>query len=203
MAASTTGSTACCGMEPWPPRPYTVTLMLSAADMNGPEHVATVPAMPGSRCWASATSGTGMRLNRPSSTMLLGAVAGLLGGLEQRDQGPVPLAAVVGHELGHADHAGHVHVVPAGVVDRHLVAAGVLDGDGARVRRAGVLPQRQRVQLAAEQHGGPAAVGQDARHPGAADALLDREAVAPQLLGDAPGGRCSWWDSSGCWCRSW
>ena len=69
MAASTTGSTVFCGAAPWPPRPYTVTLMLSAADMNGPGHVATVPAMPGSRCCASATSGTGMRVNRPSSTI--------------------------------------------------------------------------------------------------------------------------------------
>ncbi len=69
MAASTTGSTVFCGVEPCPPRPYTVTLRLSAADMNGPGRVRTVPAIPGSRCWASATSGTGMRLNSPSSTM--------------------------------------------------------------------------------------------------------------------------------------
>ena len=69
MAASTTGSMACCGMAPWPPFPYTVTLMLSSVAMNGPDRVLTVPAMPGSRCWAKATSGRGMRLNRPSSTM--------------------------------------------------------------------------------------------------------------------------------------
>ena len=69
MAASTTGSTVFCGAAPWPPRPYTVILMLSAAAMNGPERVRTVPAMPDSRCWASATSGTGRRLNRPSSTI--------------------------------------------------------------------------------------------------------------------------------------
>jgi len=69
MAAITTGSMEFCGRAPWEPRPYTVTLMLSSVAMNGPERVATVPAMPGSRCWARATSGAGMRLSRPSSTM--------------------------------------------------------------------------------------------------------------------------------------
>jgi len=43
--------------------------MPSSADMNGPGQVPTVPAMPGSRCWDSATSGTGMRVNRPSATI--------------------------------------------------------------------------------------------------------------------------------------
>ncbi len=74
------------------------------------------------------------------------------------------------------------------MIDRHLVTAGVGDGDGARVRRAGLLPHRQGVQLAAEQDGGPAAVGQDAHHPGAADAAGDREPVAGQLLGHPLGG---------------
>ena len=69
MAASTTGSMVCCGMAPWPPFPYTVTLMLSSVAMKGLERVLTVPAMPGSTCWVRATSGAGMRLNRPSSTM--------------------------------------------------------------------------------------------------------------------------------------
>jgi hypothetical protein len=50
MAASTTGSTVFCGMEPWPPRPYTVTLMLSAADKKGPERVPAVPATPRRTC---------------------------------------------------------------------------------------------------------------------------------------------------------
>lgn len=69
MAASTTGSMPFCGRAPWLPRPYTVTLMLSSADMNGPAHVPAVPAMPGSRCWASATSGAGMRLSRQAMCM--------------------------------------------------------------------------------------------------------------------------------------
>ena len=60
----------------------------------------------------------------------LGAVTGLLGGLEQRDQGPVPQLRVIGHELGHAGHAGHVHVVAAGMGHRHLVAVSIPGGDG-------------------------------------------------------------------------
>jgi len=94
----------------------------------------------------------------------------------------------VGYELGHPGHAGHVHVVAAGVIDGHLVASGVPDGDGAGVGRAGVLPQRQRVEFAAQQDGRPGAVGQHAGHSGAADAGLDRQAIALQPLGDAPGG---------------
>src|SRR6185437_12162159 len=49
--------------------PYTVIFMLSAADRNGPGRVPTVPATPGRTCWASATSGAGMRSSRPSPTM--------------------------------------------------------------------------------------------------------------------------------------
>lgn len=37
IAASTTGSTAACGIEPCAPRPYTVMLMLSAADRTAPD----------------------------------------------------------------------------------------------------------------------------------------------------------------------
>ena len=74
------------------------------------------------------------------------------------------------------------------MIDGHLMTAGVLDGDGAGVGRAGVLPQRQRVEFAAQQDGRPGAVGQHADHSGAADAGLDRQAITPQPLGDAPGG---------------
>lgn len=56
MAASTTGSTVVCGIDPWPPRPYTVTRMLSAVAMKGPDRVTIWPAGNGSTCWARATS---------------------------------------------------------------------------------------------------------------------------------------------------
>lgn len=44
IAANTTGSTVACGMEPCPPRPWTVIRMLSAADSTGPEWVPTTLA---------------------------------------------------------------------------------------------------------------------------------------------------------------
>ena len=59
IAASTTGSTAACGIEPCAPRPCTVIRMLSAADSTGPARVPTCPAGNGSTCWASATSTSG------------------------------------------------------------------------------------------------------------------------------------------------
>ena len=93
MAASTTGSMEFCGMAPWPPRPYTVTLMLSSVAMNGPGRVATVPALPGSRCWASATSGTGMRLSRPSSTMPCAPSPVSSAGWNSGEQRPAPPVA--------------------------------------------------------------------------------------------------------------
>src|ERR1035437_3713791 len=178
--------------------------------MNGPDRVRTVPAMPGSRCWASATSGTGMRLNRPSSTMSWAPSPVSSAGWNSGMRVPFPLSrwpalsvglpvlaalwragregGVAGHERGHPGHGGHVQVVAAGVIDRHLVAAGVGSCGGAREGRAGGLAQRQRVEFATEQDGGAAAVGQDAHHARAADAGLDREAVLPEFVGDPLGG---------------
>lgn len=50
IAASTTGSTEDCGIEPCAPRPCTVMRMLSAAARNGPAWVPTMPAGRGSTC---------------------------------------------------------------------------------------------------------------------------------------------------------
>jgi hypothetical protein len=81
-----------------------------------------------------------------------------------------------------------MHVVAAGMVHRHLVAVGICDGHRARKVRPGVFLDGQCVQFGPEQHGGPAAIGQDAHHAGAADAGLDGEAVVLQSSGDTPGG---------------
>jgi hypothetical protein len=118
----------------------------------------------------------------------LGAVAGLLGRLEEREQGSGPLATVIGHELGHAEQAGHVHVVATGMGHRHLVACGIQAGRSARVVRAGIFPDGQCVQFSSEQYGGSAAIGQDAHHSRTADASVDREAIFLQFPGDALGG---------------
>jgi hypothetical protein len=50
VAASTTGSTAACGIDPCAPRPCTVIRMLSAADSTGPGRVPTRPAGNGITC---------------------------------------------------------------------------------------------------------------------------------------------------------
>ena len=81
-----------------------------------------------------------------------------------------------------------MHVVATGMGHRHLVAGGVLAGCGARVVRAGILPDGQGVQFGPEQDGGPAAIGQDAHHSGTADASVDREVIFLQFPGDTPGG---------------
>ena len=78
-----------------------------------------------------------------------------------------------------------MHVVAAGVVHRHLVTVGRSGGRGARVVHAGVFPDGQCVQFGAQQHGGPAAIGQDAGHSGAADASASfacRLKVTPGLF---------------------
>src|SRR2546430_8984619 len=93
MAASTTGSMVFCGMEPWPPRPYTVILMLSAADKKGPERVPAVPATPEDML-GQGNVRRGDAREQAVVDHSLGAVAGLLGGLEQREQGAIPLAGV-------------------------------------------------------------------------------------------------------------
>ena len=69
----------------------------------------------------------------------LGAVTSLLGGLEQRDHRPGPLARVISQQLGRTEQAGQVHVVAAGVGDGHCAAVRPRGGDGARVVHAGVL----------------------------------------------------------------
>ena len=49
-AASTTGSTVVCGIDACPPRPYSVTLMLSADANAGPAVAARCPAGSGVTC---------------------------------------------------------------------------------------------------------------------------------------------------------
>ncbi|GAA3336403.1 hypothetical protein GCM10020358_08440 [Amorphoplanes nipponensis] len=68
-AASTTGSTPRCGIAPCEPWPNTVILMLSPADRTGPGRQPRTPASWVSTCWAKATSGRGIRLVSPSSSM--------------------------------------------------------------------------------------------------------------------------------------
>lgn len=54
MAASTTGSSVACGMDPCPPRPNSVMRKLSAADRADPSRTPTYPAGYGRTCCAGA-----------------------------------------------------------------------------------------------------------------------------------------------------
>jgi hypothetical protein len=69
-----------------------------------------------------------------------------------------------------------------------MPGSGVPAGRGARVVRARILPDGQCVQFGPEQYGGPAAIGQDARHSRTADASVDREVIFLQFPGDTLGG---------------
>ena len=131
--------------------------------------------------------GNGNALEQAVVDHSLRPVAGFLGRLEGRQQGPAPLVTVIGHELDHAEQAGHVHVMAAGVGYRDLMTLGVLRGGGAGVVRAGVLLDRQRVQFGRKQHRGPGATGKDAHDSRPADARSDRAAILVQLPGDALG----------------
>src|SRR3954464_12371141 len=119
IAASTTGSTDACGMEPCAPRPCTVIRMLSAADSVEPGRVPTTPAGIGSTCWPNATSTAPTTSASRSSSLVRapsapdpapqpvlehrpGTVAELLGGLEQGDHPALPVVRGAGQEGGGA-----------------------------------------------------------------------------------------------------
>ena len=66
-AAITIGSIVACGREPWPPRPWRVTVRPSLAAIWVPERTPIRPAGMGVRCWPSTMSGRGKRSSTPSA----------------------------------------------------------------------------------------------------------------------------------------
>ena len=115
--------------------------------------------------------GGGGKLHVEATTAIEPAVA--LGGLEDGQHGPVPGVAGVGEERGRAREPGDVHVVPAGVHDRDLVAVGVGRRRRAGIRQAGRLADRQRVHVGAQHHRGTVTVAQHADDAGAPHARGD------------------------------
>ena len=89
-AAITTGSTVVSGMDPWPPRPWSVIRTVSVAAYAGPACSPTKPAGSGVTCWPRTTSGLGKRVPQAVVDHRLGAHAQLLGRLEDRHQGARP-----------------------------------------------------------------------------------------------------------------
>jgi hypothetical protein len=114
-------------------------------------------------------------------------VAGLLGGLEQRDQRAGPVLPAPGEQVRRAGQAGHVHIVTAGVHHRHLGAVGVGAGLLARVGQPGRLAHRERVHVGAQEHDRAVAVGEHADDAGAAHRLVHLVAGPPEVLGDQTG----------------
>ena len=79
-----------------------------------------------------------------------GAFPRLLRRLEYRHQGPAPRVAGLREQRGRADKPGDMHVVAAGVHDRHRLAVAVRGPDLAGIRQAGCLLDRQRIHVGAQ-----------------------------------------------------
>src|SRR5690606_19007369 len=113
------------------------------------------------------------------------AVAGLLGGLEERDEGARPGVPGPREQRGGAEQPGHVEVVAAGVHRRPLHAVAVEPDVGRGVGQPRRLGDRQPVHVRPEHHHRAGlAVAVVAQHPddtGAADALghLEAELAEP------------------------
>jgi hypothetical protein len=182
--ASTTGSTDSCGIEPWLPRPHTVTRMLSPLERNGPGRTPSRPAGKGSTCWASATSGFGIRSARPASSITSAPSASSSAGWNRAMYVPFQASGVSASRRGSPEQARHVHIVPAGVHDRNHDAVPI-----GRVIRAGIRQpchflHGQGIHVGAHEHDRPVSVAQDADDTGRADLLVHVVAEPAQCVGD-------------------
>ena len=111
---------------------------------------------------------------------------------------PLPTVLAVRHDAGGRDQRAHVQVVPAHVADRDVVSGGILGVHLARVRQAGLLLHRQRIELGAQQHGVAGAVLQHRHQSRTAHVLGDLVAECAQLLRQLGRGLGSCPESSGC-----
>ena len=94
-------------------------------------------------------------VEQPVGDHLARAVVALLTRLEHEDDRARQLVAPGGQRLGRADQHGGVRVVAAGVHGA---------GDGRRVVQPGRLRHRERIVVAAQQHGAPVAAGLTVQH---------------------------------------
>ena len=84
----------------------------------------------------------------------------------------MPSRPVFGEQAGGAHQARNVHIVAAGVRDRHLLPRAIGLRVGAGVRKARLLLHRQRVHVGAHEHGGAITVTQDPDDAGRADLVM-------------------------------
>ena len=104
------------------------------------------------------------------------AAAALFGRLADHHERALPAVAVFGHQARRARPRRHVNVVPARVHHRRRLSAGVPHDDRAGKRQAGLLFDRERVELGAKHDGRPGAILHDRDDARAADAGRDVEA---------------------------
>jgi hypothetical protein len=116
-----------------------------------------------------------------------GAVGGLLGRLEQRNQGAVPVRGPFGQQLRGPEQRSDMDVVPARVHHRHLVAVGVGGPDGAGVMQPGRLEHGQRVHVRTQQHGRTLPISQDPDDAGPAYPVVHLKPGSAQPLHDFAG----------------
>ena len=152
IAANTTGSTEAWGIEPCAPRPCTVIRTLSAADRTGPALVPTRPAGAGKTCCAMATSTAGTTLFRWSSTMPFAPSPVSSAGWNSNTNVPAQCSRPSAIRLSRPEQARDVHVVAAGVHDRHRVAVRVRRDDLARIRQPCRLLDRKRIHVGPKEH---------------------------------------------------
>jgi hypothetical protein len=89
--------------------------------------------------------------------------------LEHCHQRPLPSVAGLREERRRADEPGDVHVVAAGMHDRHRLAVAVRDFDLAGIGQAGRLLDRQRIHVGAQHDGRPCTVAQEPDDTGLPD----------------------------------
>ena len=89
------------------------------------------------------------------------ATAALFGRLADHHERALPAVAVFGHQARRARPRRHVNVVPARVHHRRRLSAGVPHDDRAGKRQAGLLFDRERVELGAKHDGRPGAILHD------------------------------------------
>lgn len=107
----------------------------------------------------------------------------LLGGLADHEQRAAPLSPGASQQRRRADPGGHVHVVPARVHHRDGIAGLVLDRHVAGVGQAGLLLDREGVQIRAQHDGWPLAVAQDTDDAMSPDPARDFKPELVELRG--------------------
>ena len=113
--------------------------------------------------------GLGEAVEEPVIDHCLGAFRRLLRRLEHRYQGPAPGVAGLREERRRADEPGDMHVVTAGMHDRHRLPVAVRGSDLAGIGQAGCLLDRQCIHVGAQHDGRPFAVAQEPYDAGLAD----------------------------------